>query len=252
MLRLALAILILLTLPLRGEQIVAGLSQGRVSITADFDGSEILVFGAVKHDKPPAIHPPLEVIITVEGPRSTLDVRKKMRLGGIWVNRESTLIDNVPAFYSIATTGPLFGILSHTADVHHGISIPRGIRAAGAVRDTETPIRFTDALIRLRMRDGLYKVSENSIVFSEQTLFRTSVALPANLTEGIYKVRIFLTRDREILDYHTTYIDVRKVGLERFLHNLAHKKPALYGLLSIVLAALAGWGASALFRYIRL
>src|SRR5690606_23126137 len=35
------------------ETIVAGLSQNRVSITADFDGSEILVYGAVRRDSPP-------------------------------------------------------------------------------------------------------------------------------------------------------------------------------------------------------
>lgn len=252
MLRLVLALLVALSTPVAAEQIVAALSQGRVSITADFDGSEIMVFGAIKHDAPPPNYPPLEVIITIEGPRSTVEVRKKDLLGGIWINREKTEVENVPVFYHIATTGPLFSILSHKEDLHHGISIPRGIRTQGAIRDVSTPIRFTDALIRLRMRAGLYTVSENSIVFSQQTLFRNSVRLPANLTEGVYKVRIFLTRDKEILDYHTTYIDVRKVGLERILHNMAHKTPMLYGILSIFLAALAGWGASTLFRYIRL
>ena len=34
------------------ETIVSGLSQNRVSITADFDGSEILIYGAVKRETP--------------------------------------------------------------------------------------------------------------------------------------------------------------------------------------------------------
>ena len=34
------------------EKIVAGLSQNRVSITANFDGSEILIYGAVKREEP--------------------------------------------------------------------------------------------------------------------------------------------------------------------------------------------------------
>jgi hypothetical protein len=46
-------------------------------------------------------------------------------------------------------------------------------------------------------------------------------------------------------------IGVRKEGLERFVFNLAQEQPLAYGLLSLVLAALAGWGASAAFRLIR-
>ena len=49
------------------EVIVSGLSQNRVSITADFDGSEILIYGAVKRDAPPP-EGAMDVIITVEGP----------------------------------------------------------------------------------------------------------------------------------------------------------------------------------------
>ena len=61
----------LLALPAGAESIVAGLSQNRVSITADFDGSEILIYGAVKRDTPPPEGGPLEVIVTVEGSITT-------------------------------------------------------------------------------------------------------------------------------------------------------------------------------------
>ncbi len=46
-------------------------------------------------------------------------------------------------------------------------------------------------------------------------------------------------------------IDVRKEGLERWLTNLARNQPLIYGLLSLAIAVVAGWGASAAFRYIR-
>ncbi|WP_323784168.1 TIGR02186 family protein, partial [Leisingera sp.] len=47
------------------EEVVLGLSQDRVAITATFDGSEILVFGAVKRESPIPSGEPLEVIVTV-------------------------------------------------------------------------------------------------------------------------------------------------------------------------------------------
>ncbi|MEJ2018897.1 MAG: TIGR02186 family protein, partial [Maritimibacter sp.] len=58
------------------------------------------------------------------------------------------------------------------------------------------------------------------------------------------------TRNRQVVDEHITYIDVRKVGIERWLYNLAYDQPLLYGLLSLALAMLAGWAASTFFRYV--
>ena len=64
-------------------------------------------------------------------------------------------------------------------------------------------------------------MDENSVQLVEQTLFRTDVALPANLTEGHYVVRLFILRDGRVLDSQERVIDVRKAGLERFLYNLS-------------------------------
>jgi hypothetical protein len=75
--------------------------------------------------------------------------------------------------------------------------------------------------------------------------------MPANLTEGEYRTRIFLTREGKVLNQFETSIDVRKVGLERFLFKLSRENPLLYGLLSIAIAILAGWLASAFFQVIR-
>ena len=41
------------------EQVVAGLSQDAVSITTDFTGSEILIYGAIRRDAPPETGRPL-------------------------------------------------------------------------------------------------------------------------------------------------------------------------------------------------
>ena len=97
------------------EDVVADLSQNRVSINTSFDGSEILVFGAVKRSRPvPVGTPPLEVIITVSGPSEPVTVRKKDRRLGIWVNTESVDIDAAPSFYAVATSGALGDVLTET------------------------------------------------------------------------------------------------------------------------------------------
>jgi hypothetical protein len=46
-------------------------------------------------------------------------------------------------------------------------------------------------------------------------------------------------------------VGVRKEGLERLLFNLSREQPLIYGLLSLFMAAGAGWAASAGFRILR-
>ena len=241
-------LLLLLALPAQAEKVVTSLSQNRVSIDTNFDGSEILVFGAVRRESP--VPPgPLEVIVTVAGPSLPVIVRRKSRVLGIWVNAEDVEIDRAPSFYAVATSGPWEEVISDTEDLRHKISIGRAIRSVGAeVADSPS---FTEALIRLRLRAGLYETAVDTVEVKEATLFSTQVALPANLTEGNYTVRFFLTRDRQVVDRSETTILVRKVGLERFLFTLAHEQPLIYGLLSLAIAIGAGWGASAMFRYLR-
>lgn len=241
--------LVAVALPVRAEQVVAGLSQEAISITTNFDGSEILIFGAVRREAPPPGSTPMEVIITVEGPDRPVTVRRKDRRFGIWVNIDASQIDAAPTFYAVSTTAPMAQALTWTEDLRHRVSIPMAIRAVGTgLVDQDS---FTEALIRIHTGDGAYQLNEGAVRFREQTLFDTSVRLPANLTEGDYTARIFLTRAGEVVDLYEQAIPVRKVGLERLIYAMAHERPLVYGILSLVIAIAAGWLASAVFRYIR-
>ncbi len=233
------------------EEVVAGLSQSKISITANFEGSDLLIYGAVKRETPIPPGSPLDVIITVEGPSTPIMVRRKSRTFGIWVNTSGVMVDRAPSFYSVATSGKLNEILSQTEDLRRKISVPQMIRSVGAPPDVADSPAFTEALIRIRERNGLYSLHEGTVGLEDETLFRTDIDLPANLVEGEYRTRIFLLRDKRVIATHEALIDVRKVGLERWLYELANNQPMAYGILALVLAALAGWGASAAFRLLR-
>lgn len=232
----------------QAERVVLGLSQDEIAITATFDGSSLLIFGAVKRDSPLPEGRPLEVIVTVTGPPVAVEVRRKERRFGIWVNTESARFGRTPSFYAVASTGPLDEIVSATENLRHRISLDRAIRTVGAASMTNDVADFTEALVRLRERSDLYQTADTGVGLTEQTLFQSRLELPANLVEGVYLARIFLLRDGQVVDLYETGIDVRKVGLERWLYNLAHEQSLVYGILALVLAVAAGWGASALFR----
>lgn len=247
--KLALAALLCFALPPGGagaETIVAGLSQSSISITADFAGTEIMVFGAVKRESPIIPGRSLRVVITVAGPEQPQLIRRKDRVWGIWMNNDEITAPAIPSYYAVATSAPLEMALSPAADRRHRITLTEALNF-GIGHDQP----FLEALARIRIKDERYLLLENSIAFTEETLFRTDVSLPATLSDGNYTVRLYLTRNGEVIDQVKRTIWVRKAGLERFLYEAAHQQPLWYGLASLAFAALAGWAASVAFARLR-
>jgi len=127
----------------------------------------------------------------------------------------------------LGTTGPLTEILSATDNLRHGITIDRVIRAVGITAEADASEIFIEAMMRVRTADGRYRLMEGRIQFTEQTLFRADVELPANLTEGIYKVRMFILRGGRVVADQERLIGVRKEGLERLIFAMSQQQPLL-------------------------
>lgn len=231
------------------DTVVAGLSQHNVSLTTGFSGSEMFVYGAIKHSRTdPASDTPIDVIVAITGPNAPVVVRKKERRLGIWVNGSGVEIDSAPSFYAVATTQDYRDTISWTDDLRYRIGLDTVIRLVDApdwVGDRE---EYRRAVARIREEAGLYSVRPGTVKVVENTLFETRVKLPASLIEGDYVARIFLVRDKSVVDVFTDTIEVRRAGLGRWIYSAAQDHPALYGLGSIVIALIAGWLASAFFR----
>jgi uncharacterized protein (TIGR02186 family) len=240
-----------LAVPAQAENVVLGLSKDTVSISTNFDGSEILIFGAVKREGPIPDGPELQVVVTVAGPSLPVTVRRKEKRFGIWVNTDSVDVDHAPSFYAVATSAPLREAISDVEDLRHKVSVPRAIRSVGAPANIQNSANFTEALIRIRSDSEVYQLREGDVTVDEQTLFRTAIVMPAALTEGEYATRIFLTRGGSVISVYETTIDVQKVGMERWLYELSRGQPLIYGLMSLAIAIGAGWLASAAFSVFR-
>lgn len=250
--RLVLLLALLLALPARAGEIVGGLSQNRVSLTANFTGSEILIFGAIRHEAPRIEDDsPFDIIVTVEGPRQPVAIWRKARRFGIWMNVDVAYMASVPSFYAVATTGPLGQILSPDEDARLRISPAQAIRPEQASGAAVAPEDYPEALLRIRSRAGAYQVLNRWVFLDRDILFRANVRLPANLTEGAYTTRMYLVRDGAVVHQFRTAIFVRKEGIERWISQLAYDQPFIYGLMALAIALVAGWTASEAARFFR-
>jgi uncharacterized protein (TIGR02186 family) len=240
-------------LPLAAQEgLVTGLSTDNIALTADFDGSEIFVFGAIRREGP--IDPeasPLDIIITIKGPSRSATVRRKSWRFGVWLNTDTVVVREAPTFYAIATTRPLAGLLTETERLRYGIGMDQAVRRVGSHPTLADTSSFAEAVVRIREADGLYGLRNGAVSVAEDTLFQAHFELPANLTEGNYLAEFFLVRDHAVISSGATTIVVEKTGIERWLYNLSRQQPLIYGLMSVALALAAGWLAATAFRLAR-
>jgi uncharacterized protein (TIGR02186 family) len=103
-------------------------------------------------------------------------------------------------------------------------------------------------LVRNHQRLGLYQSEIRPITVQFDRLFRAQLALPANVPTGKYQVQIYLLRDGRVVSARSRGLDVERVGAEAVVYDFAHQNSALYGLIAILVALMAGWVAHLAFR----
>jgi len=245
---LLLVLFLALALPVRAEELAAGLSRDDIKISSSFTGTDLVLFGAIESEGAAigAVED-RDVVVVVRGPASAVTVRRKERLGPIWINRDQRRFVGVPGFYFVASTKALKDIGDQaTLDKYHlGLANLDFSPPPGTVM---APSDYRGAIVRARSRTELYSEHAGGVQFISGSLFRTTIALPSNLPSGTYDVNVYLFRKREIVTAFSTPLRIGKTGLERWLFKFATDLPWAYGFVAVLLAGLAGWASALIFR----
>mgnify|MGYP003571200216 CR=1 FL=1 len=236
--------------PANVESIQIGLSTDRISITSDFSGADLTIFGALDNADPLINRQGrYDVIVVLEGPARPVMVRRKQRILGVWMNTQSEIFVNVPVSYSVATTR-----------VPQDITDPINYRqlALGADNiyiepldkdvDTATVKEFEAALRQLKKTTGLYSERIGGVQFLTQSLFRATLTLAPNVPVGTHKARAFLFRNGIFIKENSAQLVIVKAGFEQSVFRLAHEYSLLYGIFAAVLAVFTGWLGRIVFR----
>jgi uncharacterized protein (TIGR02186 family) len=232
----------------------ADISTRTFEVTTGFSGHEIIVFGAVDNSQAPAEETGYyDVVVVVEGTPFPIVVRKKSDVAGVWVNTSSITFASVPSYYAITSTKPIEQIAGPALLERHAIGFRHiamrpspGYR--GTLKDYELAA-FRTAVIRLKKHQNLYVTEPNGgVTFTGRSLFRSTIALPANVPVGPLVARTYLFRNGEVVSAHIARVTLHRAGIERLVHNFAFVYPMSYGLIAVLLAVISGLLASAYFR----
>ncbi len=224
----------------RAQPLVADLSRHLIAIGSGFTGTEVLLYGAIEGDG--------DVVVVVRGPDERVVVRRKERIAGIWVNRKNVVFDRVPSFFAIAASRPLDRVAPEPLRKLHQLGIETLDFVAESALPPDEIAAFRKALLRNKVRDGFYAAKPGKVGFVGSRLFRTRILFPANVPTGTYSAQVFLIRDGEVISAESTPLFISKIGFQADVNFLAHNQPAIYGVIAIAIALVAGWGAAAAFR----
>ena len=238
--------------PAAGERLVASLSNHRVMVTSNFTGDELVLFGGIEQDAASRTRRGgYDVIVTVTGPRQTVVTFRKARILGIWVNADSRVIENAPAYLAVLSNRPLDAITSAETlrRLQLGLeNIP--LPQQGSVNNTDAasdnPFRL--AFIKIKSDQGLYREQSNGVTFLTPALFRASIPLPAEVAVGTYEVDVRLFADGAQIARAPAPFEVYKSGFEQVVTAAARDHGTLYGLATAMMAIVTGWFASVVFR----
>jgi uncharacterized protein (TIGR02186 family) len=232
------------------ENIQIGLSTNRVTITSDFSGADLTIFGAVDNADPQISRQGgYDVIVVLEGPAQPLVIWRRSRILGVWVNAQSESFVNVPLSYSVATTRAPQDITN--PDSYRRLSLGTAyiyLEPADRSGNPRTIVEFTKALRDRKVADGLYSENVGGVQFLSQTLFRATLNLPPNVPVGTHKARAFLFRNGEFIKETSSNLAIVKAGFEQTVFRMSRDYSLLYGIFAVALAMLTGWMGRLIFR----
>lgn len=218
------------------KPLVADLSRHLIAIDSGFTGTEVLLFGA-RNDSG-------DIVVVIRGPESNVTIRKKEHYAGLWINRKTTSYTATPAYYYMVSTRPLDAMGAQP--LFEALNI--GTEQLMPKVKTAEEQAFRQAWYRNRESQGLYQMAEYPVAFMGETLFKTVVPFSKHIPRGTYTAEIYLISDGRLIGAQSTPLVVDKRGLDATIFEIAHRLPALYGILCVLIALIAGWLAGMIFR----
>src|SRR5215204_3898602 len=226
--------------PARAERLIVSVSNHRVTVTPNYSGEELVLFGSVEKDaNTPAGRNNYDLVVTVAGPRMDMVTRRKERKFGIWINTDSRQFLKVPSYLALFSNRPFDAIASPEVQRRQQLGLNNVLltqRVGPDYADVVPEDAFRSGFVRLQMRHGLYRAETSAVTFLTPTLFRTGIPLPAEVPIGTYNVEIKLFADGALVTRTESAFEIVKVGFEQFVANTAKNNGFAYGLVTAMMA----------------
>ncbi len=240
------AVLVFTLAPLKAHSML-NIKANHDHIKVDFfyHGSTVSIKGASDPD--------VDLVIKIASADGRHALKQKGKVGGVlWMNVGDFKVDKVPGLYFIHSTKRIEDLLSPAEAEASVIGYPAlKAHAVCELENGQERARWLDEFIKYKEHGKLYGGSVGKIGTKPgggQQEFYINTPWPYQAAPGNYTVTVYAVKDQKVIEKAEANVEVEQAGLVKELSGMARTRPALYGLLSVGVALLAGFAVGLVFR----
>jgi len=209
-----------------------------VNMGTFYGGATVRVEGVTGPDE--------KVVIVVRGGKVTEVFNKVGRVGPIWVNTGKVTISGVPSLLLAFSSEPLGACLTRAAIDKYGLDLPAIKKQMRIESKTPDYGRIADDYFLYKTKQGSYHLVNGGIRMNQPDKdglpYTLEFVLPKSAPPGQYEISVLECRRGEVVQSSAVPIKVVEVGFSALVAWLATQHPSSYGIISVVVAMLAGFG----------
>lgn len=205
-----------------------------IEVGAFYDGATVKIEGSVATGS--------KVLVTVAGPEAEERFNLKGRFGPIWLNAGKVRISRVPSLFLRFSSEPLASLLDRDSIFQHALdkeTLIQRMRAEPSAPQGDARIRAD--YLALREADGTYAFHGAGIGMKAGD-FALQFQWPKKAPPARYEVHLYEIRDRSIVRETSLPVEVVRAGFPAWLAGIAYNRPSVYGIVAVLVGALAGFG----------
>ncbi|GAB4544601.1 MAG: hypothetical protein Fur0020_13880 [Thermodesulfovibrionia bacterium] len=233
----------------------ASLSSASLTIRANHDdikvdffyhGDEVTVSGTSD--------PGMDILVKIASPEGHQVFKKKGKVAGIlWMNVGTLELNKVPDIYFLHSTKRPEDILSPEDMDRYIMGYPYLLKHAliEPVSDEGEKERWFKEFVRFKESSRLYNVSHGDVSITDKgntQEYHIKLPWPYQASPGEYTVTVYAVKDKKVIETAEAKVRVEQVGIVKALAKMAKENGVLYGIISIAVAIIAGFGVGMIFR----
>lgn len=207
-----------------------------IPINAFYNGNTVLLKGMVDKGE--------DVVVKLssdEGKETFMTKGKSAHL--FWMNKNKITISGISSVYMLFSSRDIESSVSETDRDRYVLGYG-AIEKRAVIAPATDKTRLLGEFIKLKEKNRLYGTGKEKISLipaaDGKYEYTLQVKLPYQVQPGQYKVEAYGVKNGSISDTASDAILVEPVGIVKAMTQLASRHGALYGLMSIVIALIAG------------
>lgn len=218
----------------------------QISIGAAYNGARLSVAGEIPSDA--------SALVRITGEQEHYTLKQKGRaLGVLWMNLDSVTISNLPSVFILyLPREAVAGNNARPAWQTLGLGLEGLRKQADIVARDDDKVGLFDEFVKLKKKAGLYGVVVDAVRYGAAAgpvkSFEAVLRLPAALPQGRYQIQVFAVTNGVVEATAERTIDAVEVGMPAWISAMAFNHGAIYGVLAVLVAIVAGLLTGILFK----